>query len=84
MVSENKLLSAPMNKSTNTKKKVAIAFVCFSILIGFAIWFYVGYLLGGTPEERMWAPIAGFFMGVVIGGILFILSVINLIFVFKK
>lgn len=40
------------------------------------VWIYMTFLFEGTAEEEMWAPVAGFFMGLVFGGFLSIVSAI--------
>ena len=38
------------------------------LAFGAFIWVKNGFLYSGTPEEEMWAPIAGFFMGYIYAG----------------
>lgn len=68
----------------NRKQKIAFAFVGLSILLGISIWAYHAYLFDGTPEEESWAPVAGIFMGLIVGGICLVFSLINLFIVFKE
>jgi len=42
------------------------------------------FLNGGTPEEKMWAPVAGFFMGLVFAGCLSIVPLIYSIIQINK
>ena len=68
----------------NRKQKFAVALVITSILIGVLIWAYSAYIFQGSPEEEAWAPLAGFFKGLIIGGFCFVLSLINLFVAFKN
>ena len=55
-----------------------------SILLGVIIWVYHAFLFDGTPEEKAWAPVAGMFMGLIIGGVFFVLSLIYYLFVTRN
>ncbi len=49
-------------------EKIGIRLLLGCILLWGVIWFYMAFLYEGTAEEEMWAPVAGFFMGLVLGG----------------
>ena len=63
------------NELTGTEKLGTRLFLGCLVLWGL-VWVYMTFLFEGTAEEEMWAPIAGFFMGLVFGGFLAIVPAI--------
>ena len=55
------------NKLTRAEQVGSKLFGACVVLWG-AVWLYMAFVFNGTPEEEMWAPVAGFFMGLIFGG----------------
>jgi len=63
------------NELTGAEKLATRLFLGCLVLWGL-FWAYMIFLFEGTAEEEMWAPIAGYFMGLVYGGFLSIVPAI--------
>lgn len=55
-------------RSVSGGEKAAVFLLLASVALAVGVWVQMAFFFFGSAEEEAWAPIAGFFKGLVFGG----------------